>query len=401
MAIAKHVGQACSQQSDVCSRRALGERRLKVGRALITSTCCGPHVFNCLFYVVRTTHTPYVVRHKLSSRHPSNADKGSNEKKSFDSAEAQLVDMDEEYADLCANVDWLVQEEWYREECQKTPGLIESDADIIWKDMQKPGSGKTFRFWSNIPHLRVYRGMNERTGNRNALQTQVARRARLKTGHDVVEFQRDAVEAKAKHLARASASDKVVIDELMDDMKALDTVEKTITKHQLEFFAEAEADMMQEREAKKRRTLESKDDETLSTDLALLVHGLKTQMSTIMEAQSKKNDALIASVQNTFQLKRPDEIEALITQLTAGKADVALSIKDKDKEFQDVLSECKEDPSTLYSGPERCKDISKSFIVDPIRKEAKTVFGTWKATNAALTKAQRFHQEGSASTGQG
>ena len=230
MAIAKHVGQACSQQPDVCSRRALGERRLKVGRALITSTCCGPHVFNCLFYAVRTTHTPYVVRHKLSSRHPSNADKGSNEKKSFDSAEAQLVDMDEEYADLCANVDWLVQEEWYREECQKTPGLIESDADIIWKDMQKPGSGKTFRFWSNIPHLRVYRGMNERTGNRNALQTQVARRACLKTGHDVVEFQRDAAEAKAKHLARASANDKVVIDELMDDMKALDTVEKTITK---------------------------------------------------------------------------------------------------------------------------------------------------------------------------
>ena len=52
----------------------------------------------------------------------------------------------------------------------------------------------------------------------------------MKTGHDVVEFQRDAAEAKAKHLARASASDKVVIDELMDDMKALDTVEKTITK---------------------------------------------------------------------------------------------------------------------------------------------------------------------------
>ena len=105
-------------------------------------------------------------------------------------------------------------------------------------------------------------------------------------------------------------------------------------------------------------------------------------------------------MQNTFQLKRPDEIEALITQLTAGKEDVVLSIKDKDKEFQDVLSECKEDPSTLYSGPERCKDISKSFIVDPIRKEAKTVFGTWKATNAALTKALNVcikkgrHQQG-------
>ena len=79
------------------------------------------------------------------------------------------MEVDETYSDLCKNVDWLIIDEWYREQCSVKPGWTMGDAKIEW-DRLIDTQERKFKVFANVQHMRVYRGMNHREGSRDALK---------------------------------------------------------------------------------------------------------------------------------------------------------------------------------------------------------------------------------------
>ena len=131
-----------------------------------------------------------------SSHHPLHAHKASNEKKTCDFAEQALVDADEKYADICKNIDWLPFDEWLREQCQRVPGTIETDATQDWKQMQI-NTPTEFRISERIINFRVYRGFRQKEGHRTATQSNEKRTEQLTSKSDVENVQEEAAKAMA------------------------------------------------------------------------------------------------------------------------------------------------------------------------------------------------------------
>ena len=72
------------------------------------------------------------------------------------------MEVDETYSDLCKNVDWLIIDEWYREQCSVKPGWTMGDAKIEW-DRLIDTQERKFKVFDNVQHMRGKQRCVEKT----------------------------------------------------------------------------------------------------------------------------------------------------------------------------------------------------------------------------------------------
>ena len=138
-----------------------------------------------------------------------------------------------------------------------------------------------------------------------------------------------------------------------------------------EFIARAEAWQASEMDDKKRKLLESKDEKQQLLEIALLISTQKQVITAIIETQARKNSALIQSIDESFTMKRPDEIESLIKALQAQRTDVEQSQKDVCKTLDEFLKEATDDTKDVFMGSDAVKDLAKEFVIHGGKQGAK------------------------------
>jgi hypothetical protein len=178
----------------------------------------------------------------------------------------------------------------------------------------------------------------------------------------------------------------VMLQELEDVFAEIQRSNDSTDGKDQEFIARAEAWQASERDEKKRKLLDAKDEKQQLLEITLLIGTQKQVITTIIETQARKNSALIQSIDESFTMKRPDEIESLIKAIQAQRTDVEQSQKEVYKSLDEFLKETTDDTKDVFMGSDTVKDLAKEFVIHGGNKEQKTAFATWKAQYLGLAK---------------